>query len=253
MARNGLELRLKEAVRCQLLSVHYQPIVDRHRKISGVEALLRWHDEELGWVSPIDVIPIAEANGLIVPIGLWVLQQACQLLCHWATLPDWCERTVAVNVSALQMRQPDFVDSVLEVVRSTGCNPALLKLELTESLLQQDVDATIAKMERLRAVGIEFSIDDFGTGYSSLTYLRRLPLSVLKIDRSFVMDIEHDAGDRGICQTVLALGKTLSLQVVAEGVETSQQFEYLLQAGCDQFQGYLFSRPLPLEQLQQLE
>ncbi len=253
VARNALELRLKEAVRRQRLSVHYQPIVDRHRKLSGVEALLRWHDEELGWVSPIDIIPIAEANGLIVPIGLWVLQQACELLCHWATLPDWCERTVSVNVSALQMRQPDFVDSVLKVVRSTGCKPALLKLELTESLLQQDVDVTIAKMERLRAEGIEFSIDDFGTGYSSLTYLRRLPLSVLKIDRSFVMDIEHDDGDRAICQTVLALGKTMSLQVVAEGVETSQQFEYLLQAGCDQFQGYLFSRPLPLEQLQQLE
>lgn len=251
VARSALEARLKDAANQQHLEIHYQPILDGRKTLVGVEALLRWNDVQRGWISPAEFIPIAEHNGLIVSIGLWVLEQAALVLKRWAVHPVRARWTVAVNVSARQMRQADFVESVLAVVQRVGCNPALLKLELTESLLQHDIDAAIAKMARLRGLGIQFSIDDFGTGYSSLAYLRRLPLSVLKIDRSFVMDIEHDAGDRAICKTVLALGKTLNLDVVAEGVETQEQFDFLRQEGCDRFQGYHLSRPLLLEQIEQ--
>lgn len=251
VARNSLEVRLKTAFQQGQLEVHYQAIVDRHRAVVGVEALLRWRDSHSGWISPVEFISLAEANGMIVPLGLWVLECACRFLRDLENLPETSLRslTVNVNVSARQIRQPDFVESVLGVVRASGCQPHRLKLELTESMLQHDVDSTIGKMERLRAAGIQFAIDDFGTGYSSLAYLRRLPLNVLKIDRSFVMNIEQSAGDRAICNTVLALGKSLGLQVVAEGVETPQQFDYLLQNGCDQFQGYLFSRPQAADRL----
>lgn len=253
VARSALEIRLKDAVNQQHLEVHYQPIMDGQKQMVGAEALLRWNDVKRGWISPAEFIPIAENNGLIVSIGLWVLEQAARVLKGWASHPVRTHWTLAVNVSARQMRQADFVDSVLAVLQRVGCNPARLKLELTESLLQHDIDAAIAKMERLRNLGIQFSIDDFGTGYSSLAYLRRLPLSMLKIDRSFVMDIEHDAGDRAICKTVLALGKTLNLEVLAEGVETQEQFDFLRLEGCDRFQGYHLSRPLPLNQLEQFE
>jgi diguanylate cyclase (GGDEF)-like protein/PAS domain S-box-containing protein len=250
--RNSLEADLKEALNGRQLQIYYQPIVDRSRNITGVEALLRWHHRARGWVPPAEFIPIAEADGLILPIGKWVLESACNLLTQWADLPEREHWTIAVNVSAAQLRQPDFVNHVEQMLGQTRCNPRRLKLELTESLLQSDFEASVQKMNILRALGIRFSIDDFGTGYSSLAYLRRLPISVLKIDRSFVKEIETDDSDRAICQTILALGRTLKLSIVAEGVETSAQFEFLDAHGCDSFQGYLFSKALPLQDLDNL-
>ena len=249
VARNAIEADLKEAFAQKQLEAHYQVIVDRHRQVTGVEVLLRWHHPTRGWVSPAEFIPIAEQSGLILPIGEWVLQSACELLASWAGSEARRHWSMAVNVSARQVGQAGFVDLVRTLVANSGCNPALLKLELTESLLQHDFDATVAKMDALRALGLQFSIDDFGTGYSSLTYLRRLPVSVLKIDRSFVRDIELDEGDRAICKTVMALGQTLNMSIVAEGVETPAQFAFLEANGCDRFQGFLFGRPVPLAQL----
>ena len=249
MARSSIEADLKLAMTKNQLEMHYQVIVDQARKVTGVEVLLRWRHPVRGWVSPVEFIPIAEQSGLILHIGQWVLQTSCELLATWAQVPERSDWTMAVNVSARQVGQADFVDIVTRLILQSGCNPALLKLELTESLLQHDFDGTVAKMDALRALGVQFSIDDFGTGYSSLSYLRRLPVSVLKIDRSFVMDIEQDEGDRAICKTVLALGQTLNLRIVAEGVETEAQFAFLEANGCDKFQGYLFGRPVPLAQL----
>jgi diguanylate cyclase (GGDEF)-like protein/PAS domain S-box-containing protein len=249
MARNAVEVDLNLALIQNQLEPHYQIIVDRERKVIGVEVLLRWRHPVRGLVSPVEFIPVAEHSGLILPIGQWVLQNSCELLATWAQSPERRSWSVAVNVSARQVSQPDFVDKVTLAVMESGCNPELLKLELTESLLQHDFGATVAKMDALRAFGVQFSIDDFGTGYSSLAYLRRLPVSVLKIDRSFVRDIEQNEGDQAICKTVLALGQTLNMSIVAEGVETAAQFAFLETNGCDKFQGFLFGRPVPLGQL----
>ena len=250
VARNAIETDLKEAFAQKLLQTHYQIIVDRYRVVSGVEVLLRWPHPAWGWVSPAEFIPIAEHSGLILPIGEWVLQSSCELLASWAGSDERRNWSVAVNVSARQVGHAGFVGMVRARLASSGCNPALLKLELTESLLQHDFDVTVAKMDALRDLGVRFSIDDFGTGYSSLAYLRRLPVSVLKIDRSFVRDIEQDEGGRAICKTVMALGHTLNMTIVAEGVETQAQFDFLEANGCDRFQGYLFGKPVPLAQLQ---
>jgi EAL domain-containing protein (putative c-di-GMP-specific phosphodiesterase class I) len=250
LKRNALEAELKHAFAALQLVLHYQPIFDGDQRMTGVEALLRWPHARMGWVSPTEFIPIAEQSGLIIPVGLWVLETACHVLAKWARSPRHAHWTMAVNVSAAQIRQPDFVDQILATIARSGCNPHQLKLELTESLLQHDIEESIAKMNQLRATGIQFSIDDFGTGYSSLTYLRRLPISVLKIDRSFVKAIEHDVDDQAICQTILALGRALNLSIVAEGVETMEQFSLLLQSGCDRFQGFLFSKALPLDVLE---
>ena len=247
--KNALESDLKQAFAAGLLQMHYQPIVDGERRIVGVEALMRWNDPVRGWVSPLEFIAIAESSGLIVPLGKWAIAEACLLLGQWSTIPARATWSIAVNVSARQIRQADFVDTVFRLLAEHGCNPRLLKLELTESLLQHDIDATIAKMTALREIGVAFSIDDFGTGYSSLAYLQRLPISVLKIDRSFVRDIGEDVGDRGICMMILALGKTLNLNIVAEGVESVEQYRFLKLHHCDQFQGYLFSKAVPADAL----
>ena len=247
--RNLLEAELRKAFADQQLQLHYQPIVDGEAVITGVEALMRWQHPIRGWVPPSEFIGIAESSGLIIPIGYWAIRQACEKLVAWASMPSRATWSLAVNVSARQIAQADFVDSVKNVIRESGCNPHLLKLELTESLLQHDFDGTIAKMEALRSLGVTFSIDDFGTGYSSLAYLQRLPISVLKIDRSFVRDIGHDSGDMAICRMILALGETLKLSIVAEGVETLAQFDYLKLHGCDKFQGFLFSKAVPEDAL----
>jgi EAL domain-containing protein (putative c-di-GMP-specific phosphodiesterase class I) len=219
--------------------------VQRDKQTIGVEALLRWFDEGRGWVSPGEFIPIAEQNGLIVSIGKWVLSKSCELLASWSEVPGKQNWSVSVNVSARQIRQESFVNDVLECIATASCNPKYLKLEITESLLQEDFDATVLKMKILRTYGIEFSVDDFGTGYSSLTYLRKLPISILKIDRSFVNRLADDDSDRAICLAILSLGQTLNLRVVAEGVESNEQFKYLFDANCDYFQGYLFGKALP--------
>ena len=189
------------------------------------------------------------ATGLILPLGEWVLEQACAQLKVWSAHLDTDHLTLAVNVSARQFRQPEFASQILLMLEATGANPARLKLEITESLLVTDVDDAIRKMTELRNVGVRFALDDFGTGYSSLAYLKRLPLEQLKIDQSFVRDVLTDPNDAVIAQTVLALGQSLGLTVVAEGVETEGQRNFLLHHGCKVFQGYLFGKPVPIEEL----
>ena len=246
-ARAALESSLRKAVENSEFELHYQAQVTDTQQPTGCEVLVRWRHPQRGLVSPAEFIPLAEETGLIVPLGAWVLEAACQRLAAWALRADLRHLTIAVNVSARQFHRADFVDQVLGVLQRTGANPQRLKLELTESLLVQNLDSVIAKMNALRAVGVGFSLDDFGTGYSSLSYLKRLPLDQLKIDRSFVHDLLTDASDAAISKTIIALGYSLGLEVIAEGVETTGQRDYLLTHGCRAFQGYLFCRPMPIE------
>lgn len=243
---------LRDALREQQFRLYYQPQVDVEGHITGVEALIRWERPGLGLVSPADFIPVAEESGLIQPMGLWVLETACLQLASWAACPEKEKLTIAVNVSAIKFNRADFVGQVLEILQRTGANPQKLKLELTESLLVDKVDDVIAKMSELKAKGVGFSLDDFGTGYSSLAYLRRLPLDQLKIDRSFVRELLEDPNSVAIAQTIIVLGQTMKLSVIAEGVETEIQRTLLANLGCYAYQGYLFGRPLPIEQLQEL-
>jgi len=200
-----------------------------------------------GMVPPGEFIPLAEQTGLIVPLGAWVMREACAQLMRWSADPSTASLTLAVNVSAQQFRLPDAVARVGAVLTQHGIDPTRLKIELTESMLLSDVEDTIAKMKEIKALGVGFSLDDFGTGYSSLTYLKRLPLDQLKIDQSFVRDVLTDPNDAAIARTVVSLGQTLGLSVIAEGVETEGQRAFLADIGCHAYQGYLFSRPLPIE------
>ena len=199
-----------------------------------------------GLISPADFIPLAEESGLILPLGYLVLEIACDQLALWAGRPDMAPLSIAVNVSAEQFRQSDFVVQVLSVLQKSGANPQRLKLELTESLLVHDVEELIKKMNALKAEGVGFSLDDFGTGYSSLAYLRRLPIDQLKIDQSFVRDVLLDSNDAVIARTIVALANSLGLGVIAEGVETEAQRDFLVRSGCHAYQGYFCSRPLPI-------
>jgi diguanylate cyclase (GGDEF)-like protein/PAS domain S-box-containing protein len=249
-ARASLEADLRQAGVQNEFLLHYQPQLDGEGNMIGAEALLRWDHPQRGLVSPAVFIPLAEETGLILQIGRWVLREACTLLAQWASREDAAHLTMAVNVSARQFRHADFVAHVIAVLDGTGANPSLLKLELTESLLVEDIEATIAKMTALKDHGVGFSLDDFGTGYSSLSYLKRLPLDQLKIDRSFVNDVLVDHNDASIARTIITLGRSLGLGVIAEGVETIAQRDFLAAHGCDAYQGYLFSKPLPREQLE---
>ncbi len=249
-ARAALESSLRKAIENGEFELHYQAQVTDTQQPTGCEVLVRWRHAERGLVSPAEFIPLAEETGLIVPLGAWVLGAACQRLALWAQRSNLQHLTISVNVSARQFHRADFVDLVLGVLQRTGANPKRLKLELTESLLVQNLDGVIAKMNTLRALGLGFSLDDFGTGYSSLSYLKRLPLDQLKIDRSFVHDLLSDASDAAISKTIIALGYSLGLDVIAEGVETTAQRDFLLAQGCRAFQGYLFCRPLPIEQFE---
>ena len=244
-ARAELEAELRRALQTQAFELHYQAQVDSQGRLCGAEALLRWHHAERGWIAPTAFIPLAEETGLILPIGLWVLETACMQLMAWAALPDLASLSVAVNVSARQFRQPDFVSQVLDVIGRTGADPRRLKLELTESLLVDSMEETIVKMSALKERGIGFALDDFGTGYSSLAYLKRLPLDEIKIDQSFVRDVLSDPNDASIAHSILALGQSLNLAVVAEGVETEAQHAFLARHGCQSYQGYLFNKPQP--------
>lgn len=228
--------------------LYYQPQVDAEGRLTGAEALVRWQHPERGLISPAEFIPLAEETGLILPLGHWVLETACAQLVAWAAEPEMAIFTLSVNVSARQFRHPDFVDQVLAILDHTGANPQRLKLELTESLLLDDVEGIIAKMTALKARGVSFSLDDFGTGYSSLTYLKRLPLYQLKIDQSFVRDILTDPNDAAIARTIVALAQSMGLAVIAEGVETEGQRDFLAAHGCSAYQGFFFARPLPLDQ-----
>jgi diguanylate cyclase (GGDEF)-like protein/PAS domain S-box-containing protein len=251
-ARAALEDDLRKAIVEQQFFLHFQLQVDRSFSVIGAEALVRWQHPERGPVSPMDFIPLAEETGLILPIGHWVLENACRLLATWAGQPALANITLAVNISARQFSLPNIVEQILALVEYTGAPPEKLKLELTESLLLENADDIIAKMTALKARGVGFSLDDFGTGYSSLTYLKRLPLDQLKIDRSFVQHILSDPNDAAIARTIVALGQTLGMTVIAEGVETEAQRSFLANAGCDAYQGYLFGRPLPLKEFEAL-
>lgn len=244
-ARAKLEADLRHALQQQSFELHYQAQVDRLGRICGAEALLRWQHPASGWVTPASFIPLAEETGLILPLGLWVLQTACAQLVDWAQLPHMATLGLAVNVSARQFRQPDFVAQVLQVIDQSGADPRQLKLELTESLLVDNMEETIIKMNALKARGIGFSLDDFGTGYSSLAYLKRLPLDQVKIDQSFVRDVLTDSNDASIARSIIALGQSLNLEVVAEGVETDAQHAFLAEHHCHAYQGHLFNKPQP--------
>ncbi len=245
--RTQLESDLREALNRQQLALHYQPQVNAESKVRGYEALLRWQHPEQGMISPAEFIPIAEESGQIIEIGHWVLQQACEQLVAWQDDLKKNTLSISVNVSGIQFAQEDFPQRVSRVIVNSGANPARLKLELTESMLLTNVEDTITKMRAINRIGILFSLDDFGTGYSSLSYLKHLPLSWLKIDQSFVRDMMNDPDDDAIVRTIIALSKSLGMRVIAEGVETKEQYQHLLSMGCDEFQGYYFGRPAPLE------
>jgi len=249
-ARAALEADLREAVQQQQFLLHYQPQVVGAGRITGVEALVRWQHPRRGMVPPGEFISLAEESELILTIGQWVLETACAQLAAWANQPKLAHLTMAVNVSARQFKQADFVDSVLATLERTRANPKRLKLELTESMLVDDVEATIVKMGALKAHGVAFSLDDFGTGYSSLAYLKRLPLDQLKIDQGFVSNIVTDPNDAAIAKMVVVLAESMGLSVIAEGVELQAQADFLAHQGCHAYQGYLFSRPLPLAALE---
>ncbi|XAH21318.1 EAL domain-containing protein [Xylophilus sp. GW821-FHT01B05] len=246
-ARSVLEADLRHAINNRELLLYYQPVVDHEGRLTGVEALVRWRHPRRGMVSPGEFIPLAEQTGLILQLGHWVLTTACEQLVQWQAQPETDGLAIAVNVSARQFRQLDFVQRVLDVLKETGARGDRLKIELTETLLLNDVEDIIAKMAALKAHGVGFSLDDFGTGYSSLSYLKRLPLDTLKIDQSFVRDVLTDPNDAAIVRTILALAESLDLAVVAEGVETQGQLDFLNRNGCRAFQGYLFGRPAPMQ------
>ncbi len=250
-ARAAMEEELRQAIKANQFLLYYQPQVNATRTI-GAEALIRWMHPKRGLLAPGEFISLAEQTGLILALGDWVLETACEQIALWGERRNTSRLTVSVNISARQFRQPNFVEQVVDIVCRTRANARNLRLELTESLLVDDFDEIVAKMLRLKSFGIEFALDDFGTGYSSLNYLRHLPLDQLKIDRSFVQNILEDATSGAIAQTIVSLGKAMGLPVIAEGVENNEQRDYLMGLGCNAFQGYLFSRPLPLEEFEEI-
>jgi diguanylate cyclase (GGDEF)-like protein len=246
-SRADLERDLRLAIENEEFELHYQLQVAEPLRAVGAEVLVRWRHPVKGLVSPLEFIAAAEDTGLIVPLGLWVLHAACHQLKRWETMPERAHLQLAVNVSARQFGQPDFVRTIHEVLQSTGANPQRLKLELTESLVIANVQDTVMKMEALKALGVRFAMDDFGTGQSSLTYLTTLPLDQLKIDQSFVRNIGVQARDAVIIDTIIGMATNLGLEVIAEGVETTTQRSFLLSHGCRLFQGYLFAKPVPID------
>ncbi|MBF0181057.1 MAG: EAL domain-containing protein [Magnetococcales bacterium] len=249
MARVLLETSLRNALERGEFLLHYQPQMRLATgELSGVEVLMRWNRPGAGMVSPGEFIPLAEETGLIVPMGLWVLRTACQRAMAWFAAGHPRFR-VAVNLSGIQFGQPDFIEQVTGTLRATGMDPALLELELTESIAMGDAEETLAKLSALSDVGVELAIDDFGTGFSSLKYLKRFPIDTLKIDQSFVRNCASDTEDTAIIRAVIGLAHSLGLSVIAEGVETSEQLEVLRRYDCDQIQGYLYARPMPEEAL----
>ncbi|NIA55074.1 EAL domain-containing protein [Massilia sp. TW-1] len=243
--RTRLEGELREALATGQFELYYQPQVEGDRVV-GAEALLRWHHPRRGLIGPVEFIPVAESTDLILPMGAWVLRAACEQLARWKAAPHSAHLTVAVNISIRQLMEDNFVRDTLAIIAATGADAGCLKLELTESMVIEGVEETIAKMEALRRHGVRFLLDDFGTGYSSLAYLKRLPLEQLKIDRSFVRDILVDPNDASIARSIVALAQALGLSIIAEGVETAAQRDKLLELGCPRFQGYLYGRPMPV-------
>ena len=247
--RAELESELRLGVQRGEIQAYYQPVVDSAGRMTGVEALARWAHPSRGILAPGEFIPIAERTGLILPLGQWMLEAVCKQLAAWSAQPATSGLSISVNVSARQFRHAEFVAQVKGLLAATQANPLRLKIELTESMLLADVEDVIGKMGELKNIGVSFSLDDFGTGYSSLSYLKRLPLHQLKIDQSFVRDLLIDPNDAAIARTIVALAHSLGLEVVAEGVESEGQRDFLVRSGCHGMQGYLFGRPVPVAQL----
>lgn len=250
--RAELEADLRRALAQGQFVPYFQPQVDAGGRIFGAEVLLRWRHPERGLVSPAQFIPLTEETGLIIPIGKQILDHVCMILKRWETSPESRALSLAVNISQRQFRQADFVEQVRNALSASGVDPSRLKLELTESLVIDNIEETVGKMRALKDIGVGFSMDDFGTGYSSLIYLKRLPLNQLKIDQSFVRDLATDPNDRAIVQTIVGMALNLGLQVIAEGVETTEQRTLLEEIGCTAFQGYLFGRPMPMADFERL-
>jgi diguanylate cyclase (GGDEF)-like protein len=250
-ANASLTMDLRNALEQRQFQLYYQVQVDALAQPIGAEVLIRWQHPKHGLVSPYDFIPLAEQTGLILPIGQWVLETACAQLKAWEQDESTCNLTLSINVSAKQFHQVNFVSQVKNAVQYHNINPAKLKLELTESMLADNLEQIITAMNALNAIGIRFSLDDFGTGYSSLQYLKRLPLFQLKIDQSFVRDITFDNNDRALVLTIINMANSLGLEVIAEGVETKEQQLLLLHKGCLHFQGYLFGKPSPIKQFEE--
>jgi EAL domain-containing protein (putative c-di-GMP-specific phosphodiesterase class I) len=248
----ALEHRLRRAIADGRLALHYQPKVDvRTGQLAGLEALIRWQDPELGVVPPAKFVSLMEETGMILVAGRWALARAVEDILRWQAMGLEVPRT-SVNVSAIQLRQKDFVESVLEAIAGFGRAKPLLDVEITESVLVSDIDETTRKLQTLRRAGVEISVDDFGTGYCSLSYLARLPVDVLKIDRSFVVRMRDAGYPRNIVAMIVSLAHTLGLKVIAEGVEDDEQVRLLRDLGCDQIQGYLVSRPVPPQEVEGL-
>lgn len=245
--RFALQHEIREALQHNQFQLYYQPQIDAQGKVRGAEALVRWLHPERGMVSPMEFIPVAEDSGLIIPLGNWIFEAACKQLVQWAASPTTAHLNLAINVSARQFQQANFVEQLLLIIQRTGADPQRLKLELTESMLVDNPQDIIIKMDALKAHGIKFSLDDFGTGYSSLAYLKRLPINELKIDKSFVNDILTDPNDAAIARMVIRLAQSMDLNVIAEGVETKAQRDWLEHEGCHKYQGYYFGRPVPPE------
>lgn len=248
--RARLETGMRDALLKQQFQLYYQMQVNHAGQIMGAEALLRWVHPEMGIISPLKFIPLAEETGFILPIGEWVLENACRQIKKWENDRRTCGWQLAVNVSGRQFRQENFVAQVSETINRTGINPLCFKLELTESIVLDDIEDAIAKMQTLKQMGISFSMDDFGTGYSSLAYLTQLPINQLKIDRSFVQNIGTKASDATIIQTIIGMADNLGMEVIAEGVETQEQRDFLERNGCTLYQGYLFGKPMPLDEFE---
>jgi len=251
-ARAELERELNQAIEQQQFQLYYQVQVDSSLRPLGAEVLIRWIHPVRGLISPLAFIPVAEQNGTILAIGQWVLDTACAQLNIWQQDALTRDLTLSVNVSAKQFHQADFIAQVTMTVQQHNINPARLKLELTESLLLNDIEDTIVKMKTLADIGIQFSLDDFGTGYSSLQYLKQLPLYQLKIDKSFVDDLVSNTSDQAIVRTIIAMAHSLGLNVIAEGVENKEQQQQLLMAVCTHYQGYLFGKPVPIDEFEAL-
>jgi diguanylate cyclase (GGDEF)-like protein len=250
--RTALEIDLQRALTEQRFKLYYQIQLNHRGQPLGAEALIRWIHPERGMISPFNFIPLAEETGLIIPIGQWVLETACAQLKAWEQNPMTCDLTISINVSAKQFNQPTFVRQVQTTVQRYAINTSLLKLELTESIIIENINHIIITMIALKTLGIRFELDDFGTGYSSLQYLKLLPLHQLKIDQSFVRDITSDSSDSTIVRTIVMMANSLGLQVIAEGVETEEQQQTLLDNGCTNYQGYLFAKPVPIDEFEAL-
>lgn len=248
--RAELESDLRKAIAYNEFVLHYQVQVSNDGSVIGAEALIRWNHPEKGMIPPYSFIPVAEESGLIVPIGYWVISQACKQLRQWSTSDDTNRLTISVNVSPRQFKSKGFVSRIEGLMTNYGIDPSLLKLEITEGVLIEPVESTIETMLELNKLGLNISLDDFGTGYSSLQYLKKLPLYQLKIDKSFVRDITYDPADEAIIQTIIAMSDALDLQVIAEGVETADQRRMLGLKGCNAYQGYLFGKPCPIEEFE---